>query len=189
MSVRSRKGCYSLPISHPPGDAALCLLSTLSRNRAFGGCIKTRYAGAAQPYPLTMPHAQRQTAPCSLQRSATTTGTLGKGCSDPGLWPDCCRGDTQSTFVLGLSDPRTQWSWRLFPVLMILWFYAGFPEDISAFVSLSQRLVSIGHRMPEFLVPQKSFWVTTILPVPSGPTALLLSPVGWDCQSCLEHLD
>lgn len=42
-------------------EMLLCLLSTLSRNWAFDRCIKTRDTGAAEPYPLTMPHAQRET--------------------------------------------------------------------------------------------------------------------------------
>lgn len=54
---------------------------------------------------------------------------------------------------------------------MILWFYDCFEKDVPAFVPLSHSLVSTGHSMPQSLTPQKSFWVATILQVPSGPTA------------------
>lgn len=93
-------------------EMLLCLLSTLSRNWAFDRCIKTRDTGAAEPYPLTMPHAQRETG-STMQFAEISDNWRHTGkwvAMTPGLWPDCCRGDTQSTAVPGLSDLRSQWS-------------------------------------------------------------------------------
>lgn len=53
---------------------------------------------------------QRQAAACSCT-GLNNWRHIGKGAAvNPEVWPDCCRGDTQSTAVPGLSDLRTQWS-------------------------------------------------------------------------------
>lgn len=98
-----------MPISYLPGDAALCLLhSVSSQSRVFSGWMKTRDIHAAQPYPLSLPRAQ--TAAGSTVQLANTRYSwrqTGKGAVVTlGLPPGCCRGEHRAEQRLP-ADKRT----------------------------------------------------------------------------------